>query len=110
MPETKRSRRSRSSKVSAEKTTRVMAEQGGKDDKTVLRDEEDREVHRFGTDPAYVRVSAGQTISTGNYESLRVDVAITMPCYKENVDETFENVAEDVANKLSSEVEKWIGA
>lgn len=30
--------------------------------------------------PAYVRVSGGRTISTAQYESLRIDIAIEMPC------------------------------
>ena len=38
------------------------------------------EVRQFMTDPAFVRVSAGVTKNLGNYESLRVDVAVTAPC------------------------------
>ena len=39
------------------------------------------EVRKFETDPAYVRVNAGVTKNLGNYESLRVDVSLTVPCY-----------------------------
>jgi hypothetical protein len=31
-------------------------------------------------DPAYVRVGAGVTENLGNFESLRIDVSVTLPC------------------------------
>ena len=67
------------------------------------------DVHVFDTDPAFVRVAAGQTINLGEYESLRVDVAITMPCYKEQVNETQTECAEWVAERLGNEVDQYLG-
>lgn len=49
-----------------------------------------------GTVPAYVHVGAGRTINLGDYNSLKLDVSITLPCYVEEV--------EDVRNTLSTRV------
>ena len=63
----------------------------------------------FKTEPAYVRVSAGKTCNLGNYESLRVDVAITMPCYIEEVITTQKQVADMVAAMLETELNSYLG-
>ena len=67
------------------------------------------DVHVFETEPAYVRVAAGQTINLGDFESLRVDVAITMPCYREQVGETQAECADWVASRLGNEVDQYLG-
>ena len=63
----------------------------------------------FKTEPAYVRASAGKTCNLGNYESLRVDVAITMPCYVEEVIATQKQVADMVAGMLETELNNYLG-
>lgn len=73
-------------------------------------DEDKREtiaVRKFVTEPAYVRVSAGTTKNMGNYESLRVDVAISVPCYVEEIDEVVGRVTEEVARRLDDELEAY---
>ena len=48
--------------------------------------EEDRIlVDCFKTEPAIVEASIGLTINLGNYESLRLDVGVKLPCYKEEI-------------------------
>lgn len=69
----------------------------------------EKDIHVFQSDPAYIRVSAGQTINMGDYESLRIDVALTMPCYPEMVDDTQAEVADWVANRLADEVDNYTG-
>ena len=69
----------------------------------------ERDVHVFVTEPAYVRVNAGVTKNMGNFESLRVDVSITMPCYRETVDETFASLSDKVALLLDNEVDQYMG-
>ena len=66
------------------------------------------EVHEFVSDPAYVRASAGMTKSLGPYESLRVDVSITLPCYPAEVDDVYQQVADSVAEKLEKEVDTYL--
>ena len=39
----------------------------------------------FETAPAEVEAKLGMTINLGNYESLRVDAGVKMPCYKEEI-------------------------
>lgn len=62
----------------------------------------------FETEPAYVRVNAGLTTNLGDYESLRVDVSISMPCYKEEIEQVFPSIGDKVSEMLDSEVEKWL--
>lgn len=64
-------------------------------------------VRRFASEPAYVRVNAGSTKNLGNYESLRVDVSITVPCYPEEIDDVFPRVADEVAALLDDELKKY---
>lgn len=66
-------------------------------------------IHKFVTEPAYLRVAAGVTKSTGNYESLRVDVSVTYPCYREQItDELYERLSDMVASRLDYEIEQYL--
>lgn len=47
-------------------------------------------VEKFVTEPASVGLDLGMTLNLGNYESARVSIALRVPCYKEEVNETFE--------------------
>ena len=67
------------------------------------------EVRKFETDPAFVRINAGVTKNLGNYESLRVDVALTVPCYVEEMEQVQKRTAEIVARMLDEEVEEYLG-
>ena len=73
------------------------------DKRTVL------EVRKFETEPAWVRVNAGVTKNLGNYESLRVDVSISAPCYVEEIEDVQKNVAGLVADMLDAEIEEYLG-
>jgi len=66
------------------------------------------EVQKFDVEPAYVHVRAGVTKNLGEYESLRVDVSLTVPCYMEQVDDVFDSVAEQVSGMLDDEVDKYL--
>ena len=70
---------------------------------------EEMDIHSFETEPAYVRVNAGTTKNLGNFESLRIDVSISVPCYVELVGRTYEAIAQEVSERLYSEVEAYIG-
>lgn len=67
------------------------------------------DVHEFKTDPAYVRVSAGVTKATAPYESLRVDVAVTIPCYVEEIEDVKNKAAEAVSRYLDEELGAYLG-
>jgi len=56
-------------------------------------------VDTFATTPAEVETKLGLTINLGNYESLRVDSGVRIPCYKEEVPE-----AQEFAFKLAEKL------
>lgn len=45
------------------------------------------EVRVFQTVPAMVEAKLGRTINLGNYESIRLEVGVSYPCYREEVDD-----------------------
>lgn len=70
-------------------------------------------IRPFISQPASISVKAGITINLGNYESGRVDVMLTMPCYPEEVDETYEDVKQWVdarVDKTAKDIEAAKGA
>jgi len=74
-----------------------------------LEDSEEIQVQTFEVEPAYVRIGAGVTKKIIEYESLRVDVAASIPCYREQMDGQADAAAEWVAVRLDAEVDKWLG-
>lgn len=64
---------------------------------------------RFGTgeQAAFVRVGAGLTINTGNFESLRLDVAVTLPCLSSEVEDAYVQASEYTTNFLAEEQARW---
>jgi len=48
------------------------------------------------------------TKNLGNYESLRVDVAVTAPCYREEIEKVQPRIAEMVARMLDEEVAEYL--
>lgn len=57
----------------------------------------------FKSEPAYVSVKAGFTLNLGNYESGRVDVMVSMPCYPEEIDSVYPTIKEWVDTRLADE-------
>ena len=57
----------------------------------------------FHTTPANISVKGGATINLGNYESARIDVMLSMPCYVEEIEEVFPKVKDWVDKKLAKE-------
>lgn len=89
--------------VSAEETVIVSSSYGGKDSNRT----EKLKVRKFLVEPAYVRVNAGMTKNMGNYESLRVDVSLTIPCYAEEIDKVFPVVADKASVFLQDELKNY---
>lgn len=59
---------------------------------------------------AFVRVGAGLTINMDNYESLRIDCAVTIPCRPDSLDEAYQIASDFVADKISEEQTNWLGS
>ena len=60
--------------------------------------------------PAHVRFNVGQTYNLGDFNSLRLDVSVTMPCLPEEIEETFSTIASRAADFLSAEEQHWLPA
>ena len=62
-------------------------------------------------EPTTVMVKLGYTKNLGNYESMRIDVSLAVPCHEDEVDEKFEEIREWVDDKITgivNEVEQDI--
>jgi hypothetical protein len=69
-------------------------------------------IRPFVSNPANISIKAGITINLGNYESGRVDVMLSMPCYPEEINEVYEDVKSWVDSRIEhekNEIEKAIG-
>lgn len=58
---------------------------GNGEEKVKTNETEVDEVRRFDTAPAIVRRGYGLTINLGNYESARVSVEVSVPCYVQDL-------------------------
>jgi hypothetical protein len=47
-------------------------------------------VHKFETAPAKVSVDYALTINLGNFESAKIGISVTVPCYLEEIGEAYE--------------------
>lgn len=63
------------------------------------------EVKGFVTQPAQVEIGYGLTLNIGNYESARVDVRITVPCYKEETDAAYDYAKTWAEERVRREVD-----
>jgi len=60
-------------------------------------------IHQFATDVANVSVEYALTMNLGNYESARISVSVTVPCYKEEIDEAYEFAQAWAEQRLAKE-------
>ena len=60
-----------------------------------------------GEEAAYVKVAAGLTINIGNFQSLRVDVSVSLPCLSSECERTYETASAYVAEFLQQEEAEW---
>ena len=61
------------------------------------------EIHRYVTQPATVHAEIGLTINIGNFESVRVHVGVTVPCYKEEVEDCYQWAKDFAESKVKAE-------
>lgn len=62
-----------------------------------------------GEHPAFVRFSAGLTINLGDFNSLRIDSGVTLPCLPDEIDETHIIASDWVAERIAEEEASWLG-
>jgi len=80
-------------------------------EKSSVSEESNTEVIRKAIEsktPAYVRIAGGKTINLGNFESLRIDVAVELPSEpnRESVIETYKEAADLVDNIMIEQLSK----
>lgn len=63
-------------------------------------------IRPFVTNTANVSVKAGATVNLGNYESARVDVMLSVPCYVEEIDEVYEQTKDWVDRMVKKEYDE----
>ena len=66
-------------------------------------------VHKFETEPAYVSVDYALTLNLGNYESAKLSVSVTIPCYKEEIDDAYEFAEAWAKDRLKKERDSVVG-
>lgn len=63
-----------------------------------------------GVEPARVHVGAGTTRNMGNFESMRMDVSVTIPCMPtpEGIEAAYIQASDFCAVKLEEELNQWL--
>lgn len=70
-------------------------------------DEAALKIRKFVTPPAKVSLSVGGTFPTEiQYEQVKVSINITLPCYKEEIDETYEFAKKWALKRLNAELDR----
>lgn len=81
----------------------------GESEETEVQEILSSETFPVGVEPAFVRVSAGNTYNLGNFESMRLDVSVTLPCLPSQIEATYTRASDFVAEKLGEEENLWLG-
>jgi len=70
---------------------------------------EELAVHTFQSPQAYVGIKKGITVNMGNWESVRLDASISIPCYPEEVGSAYKFAEQFVEKRLEKEVNQVKG-
>ncbi|MCK5307072.1 MAG: hypothetical protein KAJ73_00540 [Zetaproteobacteria bacterium] len=99
MPARKRKRKKKVVAQDARATKIIDVQVFGEQD--VRREEE---IQIFESEPAFITVSAGTTKTTEvQYENIKINVSLTMPCYPEHVVQTYNHASALVEQLLEAE-------
>lgn len=90
-------------KVKVAETTLTVRRQFTKPASETTEQDETISVREFSVEPAKVVLEKGLTINLGNYESARITLAITVPCYFEELAEAYDFANDFVLKRLEAE-------
>jgi hypothetical protein len=62
---------------------------------------EKKERKTIKSDPAYVMYKRGITINKGNFESVKFELSVTLPCEMDEVDSIVDHLKERVDDRLA---------
>ena len=87
---------------------RVSRQYGKKPDILEEQEEEDIEVKGFVVEPARVGVEISRTINfgRGSFESARVGITVSVPCYREEIEDAYSYAKEFAASRIGEQVSK----
>ena len=68
--------------------------------------EEQIEIAGFVVEPARIQTDFGLTLSLGKYESARLGISVSLPCYREELDAAYEFAKQWATDRLEQEVTK----
>jgi len=77
----------------------------GKDIGTPTTTDETIDVRTFNAPHAQVNVEYGLTLNMGNYETARLTVGVSVPCYVEEIDDAHRFAAGWVEKRLSEQID-----
>lgn len=81
-----------------QKVGKMTVENAGENSDEVL----EVRVYADGVVPAAASVTLGATVNTGNYNSVKLAVHVTLPCYSEEVEATLDRAQKIADRKLSA--------
>lgn len=94
------------SMVTVRKQFRVQ----GKPDGEITEEDTVMDVHKFVTEPAKITFELGVTMNMGDYESAKITVGVTIPCYKEEMREAYAYARQIAESVISDEKGKIKGS
>lgn len=77
---------------------------GSGEERIKTQEDEVIEVRRFDTEPALVRRGYGFTVNLGGYESAKITVEITVPCYVQDIELADEFATKFVEKRMQKEI------
>ncbi|UVN14086.1 hypothetical protein FBPa45_0084 [Pseudomonas phage vB_PaeS_FBPa45] len=76
-------------------------------DEQELREDLDEVTFPAGEEPAFIRVGVGQTYNMGDFNSLRLEVSVTLPCQVDRLEDTYREASDFCNEKLAEEEALW---
>jgi hypothetical protein len=94
-------------------TYSVTRHYGKKEDGSEIEEIEDRElkVRSFAVEPARVDIELGRTMNLGSYESARIFVRVSVPCYREELEEAYKfahSFAKDRVDESANKIHEYV--
>jgi hypothetical protein len=69
--------------------------------------EKDLEVREFAVEPARVGVEFSRTQNLGNYNSVKVSVSVSVPCYREEIEDAYGYWSDYAVRTAEAEMGKY---